>query len=90
MWENQIDDKKNRNYLYQLTSDLKATLEGVGALDVLQKNNSTYSIDMKKIDCDYARYLAVGRPEFNGEYMRQYSWAESTFARLLNVDKKRG
>ena len=89
LWENQTDDKKNRNYLYQLINDLKTTLEGVGAMDVLQKKNGTYSIDIKKIDCDYVRYLAVGRPEFNGEYMRQYSWAEGTFARLLNDERKR-
>lgn len=89
LWENQVDDKKNRNCLYQLINDLKTTLEGVGASEVLKKKNGTYSIDTKKIDCDYVRYLAVGRPEFNGEYMRQYSWAEGTFARLLNGEKKR-
>lgn len=90
LWESRLDDKKNKNYLYQLINDLKTTLESVDALDVLQKTNSTYSIDVKKIDCDYIRYLEVGRPEFRGEYMRQYSWAEGTFARLLNVERKRG
>ena len=85
LWEDQIDDKKNRNYLYQLINDLKTTLESVGAAEILQKKSGTYSIDMKKVDCDYARYLAVGRPKFKGEYMRQYSWAENTLARLLNV-----
>ena len=89
LWENQEDDKKNRNYLYQLINDLKTTLESVDASDVLLKNNGTYAVDIKKIDCDYARYLMVGRPEFHGEYMRQYSWAESTFARLLEVERKR-
>ena len=84
LWENQTDDKKNRNYLYQLFNDLKNALESVDAADVLQKKSSAYSVDMKKIDCDYARYLEVGRPEFHGEYMRQYSWAEVTLARLLN------
>ena len=89
LWENQIDDKKNRNYLYQLINDLKTTLEGVDAVEILQKKSGAYSIDIKKIDCDYTRYLAVGRPEFHGEYMRQYSWAEGTLARLLNMEKKR-
>ncbi len=89
LWENQIDDKKNRNYLYQLINDLKTTLEGVDAVEILQKKSGAYSIDIKKIDCDYARYLAVGRPAFHGEYMRQYSWAEPTLARLLEVEKKR-
>ena len=90
LWEDKPDDKKNRNYLYQLFNDLKTTLESVEALEILQKTNSTYAIDIKKIDCDYTRYLKVGKPQFRGEYMQQYSWAEATCARLSDGEKKRG
>ena len=33
--------------------------------------------------CDYINYLETGKPEFHGEYMTQYSWAEATCAMLL-------
>ena len=87
LWENQIDDKKNRNYMYQLFNDLRTTLKKVNAEDVLIKNNSTYALDMKKVECDYSQYMKTGKPEFRGEYMRQYSWAEVTCAHLMNDEK---
>lgn len=89
LWEDKPDDKKNRNYMYQLFNDLRATLKKVNAEEVLLKNSNTYALDMKKIESDYNRYLKTGRPEFHGEYMHQYSWAEETCARLIE-EKKRG
>ena len=82
------DDKKNRNYMYQLMNDLKTTLKKVNAEDVLIKNSSTYALDMKKVECDYSRYMKTGKPDFRGEYMRQYSWAEVTCAQLINNEKQ--
>ena len=37
-----------------------------------------YSINPAKMDCDYFSYLKTGKPDFGGEYMTQYSWAEGT------------
>ena len=45
---------------------------------IFQRNNYLYSVDPEKIDCDYFEYLKKGRPEFRGEYMTQYTWAEGT------------
>ena len=78
MWPEGGNDSKNINYLYQLFSDLRHTLELAGAKDVLQQNGYAYALDMDRIDCDYYSYLDTGRPEFHGEYMLQYSWAEDT------------
>ena len=83
LWENNTDDLKNMNYLYQLIKDLTCALKGAGAEGVLVKKSHTYAIDPKKLDCDYYNYLEKGRPKFFGEYMSQYSWAESTCALLL-------
>ena len=82
LWEDGTDDKKNMNYLYQLFDDLRTTLSTVNADDILQKNGYFYSIDTSKIVCDYYEYLKTGKPQFFGEYMRQYSWAEETCALL--------
>ena len=78
LWADGGNDSKNSNYLYQLFSDLRHTLELVGAADILRQNGYAYALDTERIDCDYYSYLNTGRPEFRGEYMLQYSWAENT------------
>ena len=77
------DDTKNSAYIRQLVMDLKNTLKAVGAEDVLCHETPFYRIDTTLIKCDYVSYLETGKPEFRGEYMTQYSWAEETCAMLL-------
>ena len=76
------DDVKNSAYLRQLVLDLKSTLKAVGAENLFRHEKPYYRIDTNLIECDYLSYLEVGRPEFYGEYMMQYSWAEETCATL--------
>lgn len=76
------DDSKNTAYLRQLMLDLKKTLQQVGAEQVLRHETPYYRIDTKLIKCDYLSFLDSGNPNFYGEYMTQYSWAESTCAML--------
>ena len=87
LWEN---DKvqKNHNYIHQLFRDLRQTLEAVGIEDVFERNNYQYSINPDKADCDYFHYLKTGKPEFFGEYMSQYSWAEETCGLLWTRKNK--
>ena len=77
------DDTKNAAYLRQLVMDLKNTLKMVGAENVLCHETPCYRVDTSLIKCDYITYLETGKPEFYGEYMTQYSWAEETCAMLL-------
>lgn len=84
LWDDDgTDDVKNRNYLYQLMDDLRHTLKEVGAESILVKTNITYAVDTERLDCDYYNFLKNGKPEFYGEYMSQYSWAEATGALLM-------
>ena len=76
------DDSKNAAYLRQLVMDLKNTLKTVGAERVLCHDTPCYYVDTALIKCDYISYLETGKPEFHGEYMTQYSWAEDTCAML--------
>ena len=76
------DDSKNAAYLRQLVMDLKNTLKTVGAERVLCHDTPCYYVDTALIQCDYISYLETGKPEFRGEYMTQYSWAEDTCAML--------
>lgn len=82
LFPDDTDDAKNVAYVRQLFLDLKNTLKAVGAEDVLQHDTPYYRINADKIRCDYLSYLETGRPEFHGEYMMQYSWAETTCAML--------
>ena len=73
-----MTEERCHNYLRQLFVDLRHTLEAVGAGDILIQNGYSYALDTRRIDCDYYDFLEKGRPEFRGEYMNQYSWADQT------------
>ena len=83
LFPDDTDDGKNATYLRQLFMDLKNTLKSVGAEAVLCHETPCYRVDTSLIKCDYLSYLETGKPEFHGEYMTQYSWAEQTCAMLL-------
>ena len=82
LFHDDSDDTKNAAYLRQLVLDLKNALKQVGAEDVLRHDTPYYRIDTNLVKCDYFRFLDTGKPEFHGEYMTQYSWAEATCAML--------
>lgn len=77
LWEDD-EDQKNHNYIHQLFYDLRHTLDAAGVGEIFQRNNYFYSVDTEKLDCDYYSFLKTGTPNFYGEYMSQYSWAEKT------------
>ena len=83
LFPDDMDDTKNSSYLRQLVMDLKNTLKSVGAESVLCHETPCYRVDTTLIKCDYISHLETGKPEFHGEYMTQYSWAEETCAMLL-------
>ena len=82
LFPDDMDDNKNSAYLRQLVLDLKNTLKAVGADSVLRHETPCYRVDTSLIQCDYFSYLETGKPDFYGEYMMQYSWAEETCAML--------
>lgn len=82
LFPDDTDDVKNVAYLRQLVLDLKNTLKTVRAENVLRHDTPYYRIDTNLVKCDYLSFLETGKPEFHGEYMMQYSWAEETCAML--------
>ena len=87
LWPDNGDEDKYHNYLRQLFLDLRQTMEAAGVGDIVLQSNYNYSLDIEKIDCDYYTYLKTGRPEFHGEYMMQYSWAEETCGLLWEKNR---
>ena len=84
LWEDQRV-KNPQSYLRVLTRDLRETLVSVGMEDVLVRRHGQWAVEPDLLDCDYYRMLAgdVDAIEsYQDEYMRQYSWAEVTAAKL--------
>lgn len=86
LWENSEHDIKNIQYLQKLKSDLIKALKEVGAEKVFLYSRNNYSINVDEVSCDYYDYIN-DKPEgvraYNGEYMKQYSWAEVTNANIV-------
>ena len=87
LWGNDEEQKK-QNYIHQLFRDLRQSLEAIDMDEIFERNNYFYSINPEKLDCDYYAYLKTGKPEFRGEYMSQYSWAEETCGLLWEKKTK--
>ena len=85
LWEDD-EEQKNHNYIHQLFYDLRHTLAAAGVGEIFIRNNYLYSVDPEKMDCDYYTYLKTGKPDFHGEYMTQYSWAEKTCGLLWKTE----
>lgn len=80
LWE----DDNHEPYLRQLKKDLVDTMEGIGHSDVLERERGGIGIVPDRVLCDYYDMLE-GRglsDAYRGEYMEQYSWAETTKASL--------
>ena len=78
MTDSGTESKSKQTILLSRLSVILPVLAGVMADSIVIQNNYSYSLDIDKIDCDYYTYLETGKPEFRGEYMMQYSWAEET------------
>ena len=88
LWEDEPYDRKLKNRTTTIISSLRATLREVGAEDVLVKSWNHLAVDVKKIRCDvydYEKWDAVAVNSFRGEYMSNYSWAEFTTGKLVDM-----
>ena len=86
LWEGETDMKVCKTRLRSLLHDLKRTLSDIGVNNIVIRRRDTIGIDPTFLDCDYYRFLkgdiqAVNA--FHGEYMKQYSWAESTLGNIM-------
>ena len=86
LWEDPDDIGAAKHRVWNLTSDLRASLKAIGMEDVLISRGGQLAVRTDRLDCDYYRMLSgesAARDSFRGEYMEQYSWAETTKGSLL-------
>ena len=87
LFEREDYSRATQDYLSKIVKELVKALERVGAEKILKRGLNSYSVDVDVINCDLYDYEKDdATPDelnrFQGEYMKQYSWAEVTLARL--------
>lgn len=89
LWENGDDSRSMQSHLRVLIADLRQMLKDADASDAIIKGRNMIALNMEMVNCDYYNYLKSPRANkslYRGEYMSQYSWSETTNARLQNSD----
>jgi len=85
LWEDDGDPEKKASYLRNLRQDLQNTFTQLKLTDLLHKQRGSMAIAADRIDCDLYDWLAKkgkSRYRYMGDYMNQYSWAETVHAEL--------
>lgn len=91
LWEDRPDSASQRTQLRNLIHDLKSALEAKGCASALIRGWNSIAVDVTAVDCDYYRYLdnsGSSADQYRGEYMKQYSWAETTNAYMLKQSEQ--
>lgn len=84
--------RATQNYLSKIIKELMSVLEQAGAEKILKRGLNSYAIDVDAFECDLYDYEKDdATPDelnrFRGDYMKQYSWAEMTLAKLYWKNK---
>ena len=85
LWEDDGDPEKKASYLRNLRQDLQNTFTQLKLTDLIHKQRGSMAIAADRIDCDLYDWLAKkekSRYRYMGDYMNQYSWAETMHAEL--------
>ena len=79
LFEDEMYDQKQLNYMQQLTHSLMKSLRAVGAEAAVVKSFNALAVNPDVIDCDYYRFKEMDAGAVNAyenEYMSQYYWAD--------------
>ena len=79
LFEDEMYDQKQLNYMQQLTHSLMKSLRAVGAEAAVVKNFNSLAVNPDLLDCDYYRFKELDSGAVNSyenEYMSQYYWAD--------------
>ncbi len=93
IFEESLYTENVQDYLGKILREMEKTLKDNDIGEILIKSHNYYAVDKTKIKCDLFDFMdeaSIDKPSFFGEYMSQYSWAESTLANLYFFDEKNG
>lgn len=88
LWEDDGDPDKKASYLSNLRQDLQNTLSKLQLNRIIIKQRGSLAIATELIECDLYDWLENmenSKYRYLGEFMNQYSWAESMHAELDEI-----
>ena len=89
LWEDDGDPEKKASYLSNLRQDLQNTMNRLKLTGIIVKQRGSLGIAADRIECDLYDWLAKkkqSRYRYLGDYMNQYSWAETLHAELDEIN----
>lgn len=89
LWEDRNYDRSLKNQVTSTVASLKKTLQAVDSGHILVKTWNHLALDTEKVKCDaydFEKGDMTAVNAFRGEYMINYSWAEFTAGRYVQVD----
>lgn len=90
LWEKDFVDDSTKSLLRNIISDIKQTLNGLNLDGFFVKDFNSCRINPDMISCDYFDFLkSKDLKGYTGEYMNQYSWAETTAGYLDSLVNKK-
>ena len=87
LWENRLYDVRVKNLYRKAVMDLNKIFLSYGIKDVFVKRRAVSWINYENVDRDYLKWIENKLrylPSEAGVYMPEYSWAETTNARVNN------
>jgi two-component SAPR family response regulator len=90
IWEGREYDKGEASVYRVTLTRLRDILEDAGIGDVLQSTPRGKYLDVGKYSCDLNDFIAgdrEARQRFNGQYLPEYSWGETTLAQLMRISR---
>ncbi len=85
LWEEESADKTTLSRYRKVAMRLRDTLAEYGIEDIIEVRSGSRRLMTEKVSCDLLDHLAHrdGGEGFQGYYMTNYSWAETTLAQLM-------
>lgn len=88
LWPNRPNDANTQSLLRMTYKRLLENLEEAGCGDILVTHEKHRSLCVDSVECDLYRILAGDKQaarKYNGEYLREYDWAEERNAQLYRM-----
>lgn len=83
LWEGSPVNENIKTRYRKAVAYLNALFAEYSLPDIFESGYGNCHINIEKVECDYFEYLTNNKkPQYMGEYMHEYSWAEETAAWL--------
>lgn len=91
LWQDTEGGSNHSSYICTLKKEILQTFSEAGIMDIIHQEGHSAYLLTDRVDCDYFDYLEdkKGNLKFEGRYMEQYSWAESTAGLLYSISEYR-